>query len=225
MNKKIENEELVKRILNQIHKSDENTEISEEDLASIENIALTRLLENGKDTGINVEDIFLFKNLKSVTLKNYLLTMKDLQVISEHPQLEDVSFFGCQFEDINFDELHRLPENLKFIYCPSMPLKFPKVGKVMVAYSDLDFDSIDLSCVTNIRIKNSIVRNAKDLVQYPNIIEANFDGSKLMQKDGQVIENINVGNSCRYSHNPHDIYQVDDLRKDPAQKDEENFEK
>lgn len=225
MNKKIENKELVKRILNQIHKSDENAEISEEDLASIENIALTRILENGKDTEINVEDIFLFKNLKSVTLKNYLLGMKDLQVISEHPRLEDVSFFGCQFEDVDFDELSRLPENLKFIYCSSMPLKFPKVGKVMIAYSNLDFDSIDLSYVTSMKIKDSIVKNVKDLVEYQNIIEVNFDGSKLIQETGKIVEDIKVGKSCSYSHKPHDIYYVDDSIKDPAQKDEEDIEK
>ena len=91
MNKKLENKELTKRILERLHKKD-TEDFSEEELESIENIGLTGKLVNGKETGIDIEDIFLFKNLKSLTLRNFSLTLEDLEKLSKHISIEEISF-------------------------------------------------------------------------------------------------------------------------------------
>lgn len=221
MNGKIENKELVKRILERLNKSD-NEEFSAEELASIENIGFTKRLVNGKDTNIDVENIFLFKNLRSLTLKNYPLTMRDLQLIAEHASIEDVSFLDCTFENIDFDELSRLPENLKFIYCSKLPLKFPKVKRVMVAFSEINFDSIDFSEAVSIRIQNSKIRNVHDINEHDNILDVNLDGSELVKGNGEIAKDINVPINCRYTHEEIDRHYVDDYRKNKV---EEDFEK
>lgn len=221
MNKKIENKELMKKILEQLNK-DDSEELSEEELACIENIVFTKKLVNGKDTNIDIENIFLFKNLKSLTLRNYSLSMRELKLIAEHAGIENVSFLDCTFESIDFDELLRLPESLKFIYCSKLPLKFPKVKKVMVAFCEIDFDSIDFSEATSIKIQNSKIRNVYDIDEHDNILEVNLDGSELIRENGEIVKDICVPLNCRYTHEEIDRHYVDDNRKNKV---EEDFEK
>lgn len=230
MNEKIENKELLKRILECLKKSD-NFDFSEEELASIENIGFTRKLVNGQDTGIDIESILLFKNLKSLTLRNYELTMRDLQFISEHPSIEDISFLECTFENTDFDELSRLPEKLKFIYCSKLPLKFPKVKGVRVEFCEIDFSSIDFSRASSIAIKNSKIRNVQNLDDYDNILTVNLDGSELIKENGEIAEDITVAKNCEYTHREIDKYYVDDYEKTSVEENhkkpsvEEDYEK
>ena len=63
MREKIENKELIKKILTCLNKSDSD-DFSEEDLASIENISLSPKLVDGRETGLTVRDIFFFNKNK-----------------------------------------------------------------------------------------------------------------------------------------------------------------
>lgn len=220
MNKKIENKELIKRILERLNKS-EIGKFSEEELAKIENIAFTKKLANGTDTGIGIENIFLFENLRCLTLRSYSLTMEDLQYISEQSTIENVSFLECTFDNIDFDELPRVPEVLKFLNCSKLPLKFPRVKKVMIGNCEIDFDSIDFSSASSIIIKNSKIKNAHDISECNNILEVNLDGSELLQKDGDSLEDIRVPDNCKYSHKEDDKYYIDDYNRIS----EEDYEK
>jgi len=209
VNKKIENKELVNCILNRLTKFYTN-EFSEEELASISNIRLIGKLSNGKDTGISIEDVKLFKNLKSLTLTNYSLTMKDLMVIADYTHIRDVSFLGCFFDDIDFDELSRLPETLKFICCSNLPKKFPRVKDVIVDFGEIDFSSIDLLQAISLRIQNSKIKNISDINMHNNILEVNLDGSELIDYNGNLLKDINVGDGCIYSHNELCMHHIDD---------------
>lgn len=210
MNKKLENKELTKRILERLHKKD-TEDFSEEELESIENIGLTGKLVNGKETGIDIEDIFLFKNLKSLTLRNFSLTLEDLEKLSKHISIEEISFLGCCFEDVNFDVLSRIPSRLKFIYCSKLPLKFSNIKKLMISFCELDFETIDFSSISSIFIQNSKVENVKDLTEYENLLEVNLDGSELTQKDGKSISDIRVRENCMYSHREKSKLYEDDM--------------
>lgn len=219
-----DNKELVKTILASLKKSDDET-FSQEELATIEDIVFTQVLANGKYTGISLEDAFLFENLKTITLKNYNLSSRDLKVICEHPKLQEISFLGCTFEEASFDEISKHPEILKFIFCSKLPKKFPAVDKVLVAFSNLDFNSIDFSKATIIKVKNSEISNARDLDEFSNLVEVNLDGSTLTKDNGEKVEDITVGKACIYSHELEDRNFVDDGTKDPARKYDEEIEK
>lgn len=209
MNEKIDNKELIKRILERLHKAD-NTNFSVDELAEIEDIAFTKKLVNGKDTGISINNIFIFKNLRCLTLRSYSVTMEDLLNISKHPTIEDISFLECAFDDVDFDNLPRIPEMLKFLNCSNLPLKFPRVKKVMVGSCEIDFNSIDFESSTSIIIQNSRIKNVHNINQYDNLLEVNLDGSELIQENGEIVADINVSDKCKYSHREIDRCYIDD---------------
>ena len=205
--KKIENEELIKKILTCLNKND-SEDFTEEDLASIRNISLEYMLTNGKLTGITVGDIIFFENLESLTLKGYSLSMEDLQLISDRKGIENLSFIGCSFDDIDFDKLSNLPENLKFISCNRLPREFPKVKKVNIESSCVDFGAISLNCALELIIRNSKVKNVHNIEEYENIRAVNFGGSKLIREDGQEIQDIKVSENTLYSHEEEKRYET-----------------
>lgn len=199
MKENIENKELIKKILISLNKSD-SEDFTSEDLETIENISLSPKLVNGIETGITAQDIKFFPSLKSVTLRGYTLTMDDLQIIADNENIENVSFIGCGFKSVDFNELPRIPENLRFSYCVNLPEKFPNVKKVRVAFSEIDMDSIKLENVISLYIKSSRIKNAHNIDEYENIEEVNLDGSSLIQSDGNEIKDIKVGKNAIYSH-------------------------
>lgn len=207
MKEKIENKELIKKILTCLNKSDSD-DFSEEDLASIENISLSPKLANGRETGLTVRDIFFFSNLKSLTLRDFELSMDDIQLIADRKEIENLSFISCGFDDIDFDKIPSLPGNLKFISCKSLPRKFPRVKKVDIDLSSVDFDSISLESTLELIIRNSKVKNVHDIERYENIIAVNLDGSKLIGENGQEIQDIKVPKNTLYSHEEEKRYET-----------------
>lgn len=207
MIEKIENKELIKKILTCLNKSD-SEDFTEEDLASIENISLSPKLANGRETGLTVRDIFFFSNLKSLTLRDFKLSMDAIQLIANRKEIENLSFISCGFDDIDFDKIPSLPENLKFISCKSLPRKFPKVKKVDIDLSSVDFESISLESALEIIIRNSKVKNVHDIEKYENIIAVNLDGSELIGKNGEEIKDIKVSKNTLYSHEEEKRYET-----------------
>ncbi len=207
MREKIENKELIKKILTCLNKSDSD-DFSEEDLASIENISLSPKLVDGRETGLTVRDIFFFSNLKSLTLRDFHLSMDDMQLIVDRKEIENLSFISCEFEDIDFDKIFVLPENLKFISCKSLPRKFPRVKKVDINLSLVDFCSLRLESALELIIRNSKVKNVHDIERYENIKVVNFDGSKLIGENGQEIQDIKVSRNTLYSHEEEKRYET-----------------
>lgn len=213
MKEKIKNEFLRRKILSCLNKNDSD-DFSEEELATIENISLSPRFINGRETGLTVRDIFFFDNLKSLTLRDFQLSMEDMQIISERVNIENLSFISCGFEAIDFDKLSRLPENLRFVFCDKLPKKFPRVKSINVELSSIDFESIDLSRAINIFIINSKVNNACDIDGYDNIRAVDFYGSILYGKDGQELKNIKVSKNTRYSHEEKKLYETGSKDRD-----------
>lgn len=207
MRNNIKNEELKKRILRVLNKSDLE-DITEEDLLKIENISFNKRLVNGEETYIKISDIHFFPLLKSITLKGYLLTMEDIEIIAKQSNIENVSFIGCEFKDIDFDNISRIPQNLRFSYCKSLPKKFPNVKIVNIDYSDIDFDSINFNHATSLFIKYSNIKNIHNIEEYENILEVNLDGSILFDSAGNEIQNIIVGKKTLYTHKEEKKYET-----------------
>lgn len=218
MYKKIENKQLLKTILNALNKSD-SEDFSEEELLNIENIGFIERLSNGKATNIKVEDVLLFKNLKSLTLRRYTLTMEDLNLISKYTNIEDISFLECSFPNVDFDELPRMPKTLKFMRCSALPTKFPRIRNIVVSFSEIDFDSISFSDAISIRINNSKIRNIHDIDTYDNILEVDFDGSELLKSNGEKVKDINVASGCNYTHEDIDLQYVDNFSEYKVEED------
>ncbi len=216
MKEKIDNKELIKRILTSLNKS-ENDDFTDDELASIENIALCPKLINGILTGINIEDIAFFPNLKSLTLREYQMTMRDLELITSRKEMENISFINCGFDDISFDNVPRLPDNLRFISCDHLPPKFPNIRRVRVSNSDIDFNSINLSVATELCIQASNIRNAHDIDEYKNIILVNFDGSDLIGIHGNPVHDIKVSPNTLYTHRPKMLYETKEFFKQEEQ--------
>lgn len=208
MNLKIENKELAKSIRNCLQGPHADI-FSDQELASIENIGLTGRLVNGRETGVTIKDVLLFKNLKYLTLRAYKITTEDLYLLGSRTNIQELSFLQCTFVNTDFDKVSRIPETLKFIGCPQLTEKFPGIKKILVDSCEMDFDSISFSKANIIRIQNSKIKNVHDIDAYDNIAEVNFDGSELVRANGETAENIRVGRNCRYSHKKNDRHYVD----------------
>ena len=134
--------------------------------------------------------------------------MDDMQLIVDRKEIENLSFISCEFEDIDFDKIFVLPENLKFISCKSLPRKFPRVKKVDINLSLVDFCSLRLESALELIIRNSKVKNVHDIERYENIKVVNFDGSKLIGENGQEIQDIKVSRNTLYSHEEEKRYET-----------------
>lgn len=199
MKGEIKNKELVNTILRRLNKFD-SEDFSQEDIEKIDSIFLEFELINGKETGILIRDICYFPNLRSVTICRYSITMDDLQALSEARKIEDVLFLQCEFSNVDFDKLGRIPSNIKFSHCKSLPEKLSNINEIRIWKCRVDLNSINLPKVTELAIQNSTIINARDLTEYENIKSVDFDGSILIKSNGEKTKDIKVNSNCIYTH-------------------------
>lgn len=192
-------------------KKPETSVFTEEELASITNISISKKNAAFSETGLRIQDMFLFKNLKYVTLRDFSITQEDLEQIMRKSSVKGIYFDYCFFGDVDFNRLVRLPERIGFSCNENMPLRYPKVRQVEInGCQELDFDTIDFSIVEQVEIRNARIKNAHGLETYSNIKEVNLDYSLLIGRDGNPMDEIRVAKGCRYSHIPYGEYPVDD---------------
>ncbi len=204
---KIENEELSKKVSIILNKA-YTINFSTEELESIKNISFWGKLENDQSTGIKIKDINFFTNLKYITIRNYEITNADIQLILNHPSIEEISFYRCSFSKTDFNIFSRIHKKIKFIYCREMPKTFPNLENVLIEEGIIDFETIDFSKVTVVQIKKSNIINVHDLEEYDNITIVNLDGSKLVGKNGEILKDIKVNKKSKYTHKDIDKHYI-----------------
>lgn len=176
-------------------------ELTDEDFSKVEEITLNTRLINGEESGISLEAIELFRNLRRLKLSNYKITKEAIVTIASLAGLREVEFFGAEFEEgIDFSALEHTLKSLRFYNCLEVNFPYPSLEEVWLNQTDIDFGKVDLQTARRIIIRNGTVRNICDLTEYPNIELVNLDGSILVNKDNEKLENIKVNGKTVYTH-------------------------
>lgn len=176
-------------------------EISSNDLEKITEITLNARLLNGAESGIILDSLALFPNLKKLKLSNYRISPKAIELVSSLQFLEDLEIFGAEFEkDINFAPLEQQLLKLKFYNCLPITFAYPKINEIWLSNTDIDFSVIDLSRAKKITILNSTIKNIHDLTDFSNIENINFDGSTFMDANNEPVSEISVNEKTQYTH-------------------------
>lgn len=175
--------------------------ITEGDFAKVEEINLNARLINGKESGISLEAVSLFPNLRKLRLSNYRINKEAIETMASLAGLKDLEIFGAEFEEgIDFTSLAHSLKSLKFYNCLEVSFPYPSLEEVWLSNTDIDFCSVDLQSARRIIIRNANVRNACDLTDFPNIESINFDGSNLIGEDGEKLSDIKVSEKTQYTH-------------------------
>lgn len=189
-------------------------EIDESDIEGIENILFEYQLINGERTNITVEDISYFPALKNITLKGYKLSMKDIETLSRNKKLNSVSFDECDLREIDFEKIEDFPETIVILGYTKIPKKLPKVRNIKVINSIINFNSIDLESINSIEIIDSTINCIRNISDYEQITNTNFDGSNFYDSEGTIVEDIEVPKKSTYSHKGKVIYKVDGITRE-----------
>lgn len=196
----LENKELRKIIAIKLGKMPYE-EISSNDLEKITEITLNARLLNGAESGISLDSLTLFPNLKKLKLSNYKINQTAIELASSLQFLEDLEIFGAEFDkDITFAPLEQQLLKLKFYNCLPITFAYPKINEIWLSNTDMDFSVIDLSRTKKITILNSTIKNIHDLTDFSNIENINFDGSTFMDANNEPVSEISVNEKTQYTH-------------------------
>ena len=196
----LENKELRKIIAIKLGKMPYE-KISSNDLEKITEITLNARLLNGAESGISLDSLTLFPNLKKLKLSNYKINQTAIELASSLQFLEDLEIFGAEFDkNITFAPLEQQLLKLKFYNCLPITFAYPKINEIWLSNTDIDFSVIDLSRAKKITILNSIIKNIHDLTDFSNIENINFDGSTFMDANNEPVSEISVNEETQYAH-------------------------
>lgn len=175
--------------------------ITAEDFEKVEEINLNSRLINGEESGISIEAIRLFPNLRKLRLSNYKITKEAIEIMASLAGLRELEIFGAEFEeDINFGSLEHCLKSLRFHNCLEVCFPYPSLEEIWLSGTDIDFCRIDLQTAKRIIIRNGSIQNACDLTDFPNIESINFDGSNLIGEDGKKLSDVKVNEKTQYTH-------------------------
>ena len=195
----IQNEELKNIILYALDEIDFE-DINEDRLEEIEEIYLNAYLLNGKQTGITIEDVLKFPNLRELKLGNFNITENDVETIAKLEKLEELEIFDCKFTDVDFDKIAKKVQRLIFSKCKEMNFKYPNVKEIIIRNSKVDFDNLNFECAKRVEIILSRIKNVVDLTEFKNIEEVNLDGSILYDEKYVTKDDIEVSKNTIYTH-------------------------
>lgn len=175
-------------------------EIEAEDFDRIDEIALNARLINGKESGISLDAISLFPNLRRLKLSNYRITKEAISLIASLVGLRDLEIYGAEFEEgINFEGFEHTLKSLRFYNCLEIGFAYPRLEEVWLNQTDINFSKIDLQTSRRIVIRNGNVCNICDLTDFPNLESVNLDGS-ILTKDDEIVKDIQVNSKTEYTH-------------------------
>lgn len=174
-------------------------DVTEEDFDRITELVFNSKAFNGEETGVDLNWIELFPELRSIRIIGFDITQEVLELLSSRVNINSVEFANCQMDELDFEKLNVRLKRVEFNNCGVLPFKYPKVPSVHVVNSELDFDNIDFNIVKGMYVLNSVIKNGRSLTEFENIERVVLDGTTIFCGD-EVLEEIEVSKSTKYSH-------------------------
>ena len=177
-----------KSLLNILQATLDKEDIVEEDLDRIEDLTLNRYKLNGLENDIDLKELKLFKNLKTLTLINFAINIEDVERINKIEPLWAVQFSRCSFEGA-------VPINTKvkyliIDYCKYINYELINNNRtVRIIGAEVDLSSIKQSDeIERLFLQDCDIKNADELAKFSTLKYLNLDGSKI---DNDVLNNLN----------------------------------
>lgn len=170
-------------LLNKLKEILDKDEILEEDLNNIEDLSLNRFKLSGIKNDINLSELKLFKNLKTLTLIKFAIDNKVIEIINEYGSLWAVQFTKCRFEEAI--PINKEIDYLVLDYCEKIDPKLinnNETIKIIGAQIDL-LQVNNLNNTELLYLQDCQIKNTERLLMYNNL--------KLLNLEGSSIENIN----------------------------------
>lgn len=213
MKEKITNPELQRQITSKFHKLSFE-DVSEEEIAILDDITLRKTLYTGEETKVQLSDILLFPQIKRVLIDGYDILPEEMEMIMSQGCLEKIQFNLCRFQKVDFSQLEQLPQLIWFCYCKNLPKNYWKNGKINIDRMRVDFDQIDFSKVDDVTIKNSKIVNVHSLQEFQNLKYMILDFSELYNRRKRMVKNVKVYPTCIYSHQELNLQPTDDIDRE-----------
>ena len=194
--KEFENEEF-KRLITMKSNKINFEDVIEEDLLNIEDLVLKYKNFDGTLSNIDLNVIRRFPSLRNIRIIEYEITQEFILLLKEFKKLENIEFHKCKISKIDFSNLNK---KVRFSNCGILDFKYPIGEYVDIEKSEVNFENINFENVKYVYIIDSIINNSYNLDIFKNIEIVCLDGTKIYDKHLNVIKDIRVANSVRYSH-------------------------
>lgn len=168
-----------KDLLNIIQETLGKEEFSQQDLETIEDLSVKRYKLNGKITDIDLEELKIVKNLRTLSLSNFAINSNHLEYINENNNLWAIQFSSCFFEDVI-----PLSENIKYLILDNCKnLNFDLINNnETIKIIGIKIDLKHIKKFTNIKtlyLQDCEIDNIEEIKNYKQLKYLNLDGSKI----------------------------------------------
>ena len=206
----VKSEELKTMIRLKTLKYDYN-EVTDEDIENIEELELRQFKADGKTrTDIDIEELGIFKGLRSLTLIGFEMTPNLKRIIEEYQSLDTLQLIACEFSEI---ESMAVPQKLEEFIIDNPEnaygIKYPRARSIKVYNLNLDFDSLDLEDTESLTVRDSEIDNY-NAIKSETIKRIDFDGTKVYGTDGMLIAEPEVPEGAIFSHEEESPKYLDD---------------
>ena len=181
---KITNEYFEEAIKYEISKLNIQQELTEEDLNNVKEINLSNRTFAGKDKNIDLSDLKLLSNIKSIYLQYFLIDDYAITILNSLNKLENITFASCKFINKNTLEPSIL-NKLSIEYCDI--LDYATIVSVET-FRILDSSKVRLEKISkkekivNLLLQNCDVRNFETVEECNRLKFLNLDGTKVDNK-------------------------------------------
>ena len=171
-----------------------------EDLDKIEDLTLNKYKLNNSPNDIDLKELNLFKNLKTLTLINFNIRSKDIEAINKNKNLWAVQFSKCIFEDA-------IPINtgVKYLiidYCKEIKYELinnNRTTRIIGATVDLDLIK-QTNQIERLFLQNCDIKNERTLLNYTQLKYLNIDGSRI---NSDILNNLDKNIQISYKTEYH----------------------
>lgn len=166
-------------LLNKTKEILDKDEISEQDLNSIEHLTLNKYKLNGKESDINLSELYLFKNLRTLTLINFSINKDFIKIINELKFLWAIQFSGCDIEDAV--PINQSVSQLIFDYCKNFKCELINNNKIIkIIGSEIDLRQLNkIDNTKELYLQDCKIKNTEEILKYNRLELLNLDGSNV----------------------------------------------
>lgn len=196
---KIKNQELRQLIMLRLNVIDYD-DVTDDGIDSIKDMNFNFRAIDGRKVEISLDEILMFPGLENIRIGSTEVTQELIDVLNLLPELKSVEFVKCKILDIDFKDLMYKLKKLKLIQCEKVNFKFPKVRKLLISKSKVDFNDLDLDGLEIVQVFESTIENARVIESAKFLKIVNLDGTQLIDENGNIIKDLSFDESVEYSH-------------------------
>jgi len=184
----------------------ENEPIYTEELSKIDRLNINPRIFKNPSLHVDLGDLYLFKNLKSLYIRDMYITDYHIQCLNQVPSLNYVQMNKCKFENVTISLYLANLEGLSLVSTYGIDMKFfsnlqnLKIFKV-ISSSIIKYKGLEnLQNLEEVYFNNIQRVDLKSLLKINNLKKLNLDGSTVKKEKYEMIlkERIKVEHASQF---------------------------